>query len=651
MNTNSKNGQVERRKERRKDQLELNSIAATFPGLLYTFQRRPDGSTCFPYVSPTITDVCGLTPDQVAVDAGKVFAHIHPDDLPRILASIEESARSMQPWCEEFRYLHPDKGEIWLAGHSVPMPQDDGSILWQGYIQNTTERKCLEQVLQSSQEDLNRAQEVAHIGSWRLDVRHNELLWSDENHRIFGIPRGPHLTYETFLSVVHPDDREYVDREWQAALHGKPYDIEHRLLVDGEEIWVRERAELEFDEAGQLLGGFGTTQVVTDLKRAELALLDADRRKDEFLSMLAHELRNPLAPIRNAAQVLGHAGLDRSRLHWVRDTIERQVGHLVRLVDDLLDVSRIVQGKIALQRQPLDLKDLVERSLEATGPLCEKHRCQVRPRLAVEPLYVEADPVRLAQVVYNLLENACKYSPEGGDIELTLERSGNHAQLCVADQGIGIPPDLLPRVFDLFQQGQQSLDRPQGGLGIGLTLVQRLVQMHGGQVQAYSEGSGKGSQFLVRLPLSETKVENNAAPESGVATGQHLLIVDDDHAVADSTAFMLELAGYQVRAVYSGEAALAAVASFEPRVVLLDIGMKGMDGYQTARHLRALPGGDRLWLVALSGYGDRASMQRATEAGMDRYLVKPVDPKQLYSQLDELSRQQRSPPPTPPNDR
>jgi PAS domain S-box-containing protein len=625
--------------ERVRLQDQLAKVAASVPGVICSFRQEPDGSVTMPYASPAAEALFGFGPEALAADFAPVMARIRPEDIVHVQASIAESARSMAPWRDEYRYRHPGRGEIWVEGHSVPLREEDGGILWHGYVQDISERKAAEEALREREEDLNRAQAVGHIGSWRLDLRRNVLTWSAENHRIFGVPRGTPMTYETFMSRVHPDDRDYVDRMWKASLRGAPYDIEHRLVVAGEVKWVREKAELELDEDGVPLSGFGTTQDITDIKRAEEALREADRRKDEFLAMLAHELRNPLVPIRNAAHVLGRLDLDEPRVRWAHGVIERQVSHLARLVDDLLDVSRIARGKIALKREAVDLANLVERALESVRPFMQAkgHRLEAHtPEQAVQLL---GDPVRLGQVLVNLLENAAKYTPDGGHIALRAEVTGTNVAIRISDDGMGMAPELLPVVFDLFQQGERALDRTQGGLGIGLTLVKGLVEMHGGQVTAQSSGPGRGSTFTVSLPLAVEATPEPAAatPPTAAPAPVRVLLVEDDPAVAESTATLLEIEGHQVRTADSGDAALEAMAELRPQCVLLDIGLPGEDGYQVARRIRGLPEGEKVRLVAVSGYGHEEAVARSREAGFDDHLVKPVDPGVLSRLLSEVA--------------
>src|SRR5512139_154395 len=584
----------------------------------------------------------GFADDEVGDSEEEWSTGIHPDDAPRVFAAVQAHLLGETAvFAEEYRIRCKDGSLKWISDRGIAQRDDSGNVVrMAGSESDITERKRIEQALRDSQADLNRAQSMGQIGSWRLDIQRNELHWSDEGYRIHGIPRGTPLTYETFLSVVHPDDRAYVDRMWWAALRGAPYDIEHRLDVNGVVKWVRERAELEFDEQGELRGGFGTVQDITTLKQAEQALIEADHRKDEFLAMLAHELRNPLTPIRNAAHVLGRLGIREPRVQWAQQTIERQVDHLTRLVDELLDVSRIVRGKVTLKMEPVELGAVLNQALEMARPQIEAMGHQIEVRLPGQPVCLQGDPVRLAQVLLNLLDNAAKYTPEGGRIEVEAALAGPVVEIQVRDNGVGIPAELLPHVFDLFQQGERALDRSQGGLGIGLTLVKRLVEMHGGVLEAFSPGEGLGSTFMVCLPVlpGPPAAHSDAALDEGAAAARcRVLVVDDDPAVADSMTVLLELDGHEVRAVASGEEALALARSFRPQLVLLDIGLQGMDGYQVARQLRAQQAADeRLCLVAVTGYGHEEARTRSEEAGFDQHLVKPVLPEALGRLLEDI---------------
>jgi PAS domain S-box-containing protein len=383
--------------------------------------------------------------------------------------------------------------------------------------------------------------------------------------------------------------------------------------------------------------------VVTDLTepKKHRDLQEADRRKDEFLAMLAHELRNPLAPIRNALHVVHIRGRERRRpMREAWEMIERQTECLVRLVDDLLDVSRISRGKINLQKQPVDVATIVARAVESSRPLIDARRHALQVTLPDEPLPVDADVTRMAQVLLNLLNNSAKYTADGGRIWLTVERSGGRVIITVRDNGMGIPADILPRMFDMFSQAERTLDRAEGGLGIGLTLVKRLTEMHGGTVEAFSEGHGHGSEFVVRLRLlsgtSPALAAGNQATRPRASPRKRILVVDDNRDSAESLAVLLRLVGHDVRTVHDGRQALVVAETYRPGLVLLDIGLPGIDGYEVARRLRAESWGEPMTLVALTGYGGEEDRRLAAAAGFDHHMVKPVDFEALHRLLAAL---------------
>jgi signal transduction histidine kinase len=365
-------------------------------------------------------------------------------------------------------------------------------------------------------------------------------------------------------------------------------------------------------------------------------LAEADRRKDEFLAMLGHELRNPLAPIVNALHVMRLREGDNSADQSMRDLVERQVRHLSRLVDDLLDVSRITRGKIQLRTERLELAPVVQRAVESSRPLIEERRHQLSVSVPEASIWLDADPTRLEQILSNLLTNAAKYTEEGGRVWIKAEHQDHEVVIRVRDTGIGISQEILPRVFDLFIQAERSLDRAQGGLGIGLTLVRQLVELHGGQVEACSAGPGKGSEFIVHLPLAHA-CEADGPPSEvvdvRVKAPRRVLIVDDNRDVAESMAVLLGMDGHHVEVAHNGEEALAAVDALRPEVILLDIGLPGLDGYEVARRLRKAEGGKQLLLVALTGYGQDQDRERCHASGFDLHLVKPVDPQILREMI------------------
>jgi signal transduction histidine kinase len=374
-------------------------------------------------------------------------------------------------------------------------------------------------------------------------------------------------------------------------------------------------------------------------KQIEMAeqLRENDRRKDEFLALLAHELRNPLAPVRNAISILQLKGSEDTDAVWCRDVIERQLRQLTRLVDDLLDVSRITQGKIKLRLERLDLGTVIADAVETSRPLIDAQRHELTVTLPDRPIRIEGDLTRLTQVVANLLNNAAKYQNEQGRIQLTVVREGGHAMISVRDQGVGIAPEMLSRVFELFTQGERAPDRAQGGLGIGLSLVKNLVELHGGSVRVTSEGAGKGSEFTVLLPCLSDELDGPVADlkeASGTSEARPLriLVVDDSQDAAESLAKLLRLGGHDVRVAHDGGRALEIVHAVQPEVLLLDIGLPGMDGYELCRRIRRQGLGNAL-IIAMTGYGQERDRRRSKEAGFDTHTVKPVDYGELLKLL------------------
>ena len=367
-------------------------------------------------------------------------------------------------------------------------------------------------------------------------------------------------------------------------------------------------------------------------------------RKDEFLAMLAHELRNPLSPILNAIQLMRLPGIDRGDLERAQDIIERQTWHMARLIDDLLDVSRISQGRIQLHKEPIDLATAVARAVETTRPLIDARGHQLTVSLDPVPLRVEADPTRLEQIVSNLLHNAAKYTEPKGQIWLTARRDGSELVLQVRDTGVGITAEMLPRVFELFTQAQRSLNRSEGGLGVGLTLVRRLLDLHGGSVHASSPGPGQGSEFIVRLPaLDDAPVEIHEPPDSQPKTRVerlHVLVVDDNIDSAESTATLLKVLGHDVRIAHDGRHAAELAAAEVPELVLLDLGLPEIDGYEVARRLRQQPGGDTMLIVAMTGYGSERERNRTQQAGFNHHLVKPISVDALEAVLRAAREEQ-----------
>ncbi|MGH8217509.1 MAG: ATP-binding protein [Steroidobacteraceae bacterium] len=521
----------------------------------------------------------------------------------------------------------------------VELAERVADIVWPAFEKARADRE-----LTASEERLRLAQAVARVGAWEWDPATDECILSPECRELFGVdPAGTRQLGE-LLRNVEPQDLPAVRSALDLCRRAGTEELEYRYVhpTCGQR-WIHSKV-------GTVLHGgrarvFGIHLDVTERRLAEQALQEVNQRKDEFLAMLAHELRNPLAPIRNAAQILRLHGKGNPKLEWARSVIERQSRHLTRLVDDLLDVSRIVRGQISLEKGPIDLSDVVRHALETSRPLVRERKHQLTVTLPGEPLPLDADLTRLSQVIANLLINAAKYTPQGGHIWLEAGRTNGEVLLRVRDTGMGISSGLLPHIFDLFTQGARTLDRAQGGLGIGLTLVKRIVEMHGGRVEARSVGPGAGSEFTVCLPLyagRSTAGAERRPPAVSTTRGSQVrvLVVDDNVDAAESIAMLLSLEGYDVRSVHAAQEALEAAQSFRPHLVLLDIGLPGMDGYEVARRLRAQQRIERLRLVAITGYGRPADRERAREAGFDEHLVKPVDPDALHEVLGAVINEQ-----------
>jgi two-component system, sensor histidine kinase len=376
------------------------------------------------------------------------------------------------------------------------------------------------------------------------------------------------------------------------------------------------------------------------LRATEAALREADQRKDLFLATLAHELRNPLAPIRTAAQILAAPKLGAPQLQWAQNVIQRQVRHMALLLDDLLDIARITQGKLELKKARVTLTEVVDAAVEAARPLIDSKNHRLDVTLPSENLTFEADPLRLSQVVSNLLTNAAKYTDPAGHIELSASVQNNALCLAVKDDGIGIAPNALIRIFDMFAQIDSASSRADGGLGIGLSLVKGLLKLHGGAIEARSAGSGCGSEFIVRLPLtlieaSEAQTGEFDAPRNDTSS-RRVMVADDNKDAADSLAMLLELEEHEVRVAYCGRAALTLAQTFRPDVAFIDIGMPDCSGYEVAQALRREPWGVGICLVALTGWGQDEDRQHSKDAGFDRHLTKPVDPKALETLLTDF---------------
>ena len=489
-----------------------------------------------------------------------------------------------------------------------------------------------ETALRDSEERFRQLADNVDDVFWMLDPDRDVLLYISPAYlTLWGRERVPHTRGVTHWSEgIYAEDAPHVTEAIDALRGGERYEQEYRVeRPDGSLRWVRERAFPVPDARGHTYRLAGIVTDITERKTNELLLREADRRKDQFLAMLAHELRNPLAPIRNAVEIMDpRNALSPETLDDARMIVSRQVTHLSRLVDDLLDVSRITQGKITLRYEPVDLATAISAAIETVHPMIDRkhHTLQLAP--LPERVMLMGDAVRVAQVIGNLLSNASKYTPEGGTITLSATLDSDAIAVHVVDNGIGIDKSMLPHIFELFVQSESSLERSEGGLGIGLPLAKRLVELHGGWLDARSAGIGHGSEFIATwprhvVPESEVATREDVVVEDAVTT-RRVLLVDDSVDAASAMSLLLETLGHDVHVAHDGLTALDLAAQCEPEVVILDIGLPGMDGYQIARTMRGREATAGALLIALTGYGQASDRQRSHEAGFDRHFVKPV---------------------------
>jgi PAS domain S-box-containing protein len=587
--------------------------------------------------SPEIEALYGLSPGGFEGGYQGWSKLVHPDDLPRAEEDVRRALQTGE-YFSEFRVIWPDgcvhcletRAHVFKDGHDKP-------VRIMGVNMDITQRKQQEEALRASEQRWRTMAEALPNLVW-TDLPDGQCDWlSSQWGKYTGIPENELLGLTWLERVIHPDDRERTLACWQAACADKAdYDLEYRIRrYDGEYHWFKTRGVPVRDQQGKIVYWFGTCTDIEDVKRLEAALREADRRKNEFLATLAHELRNPLAPLRTGLQILRLAN-ERAAREQAREMMERQIGQLIRLVDDLLDISRISRDRLELRKARVSLASVVENAVETARPFIDSKGHSLNVTLPSQTVYLDADLTRLAQVFWNLLNNSAKYTDPGGRIELSAECQADEVVVTVRDSGIGIPPEAIPKLFVIFSQVDHSLERSQGGLGIGLALVKGLVEMHRGDVEAHSAGVGRGSEFVVRLPLApgDSRVENVPTSEGRAALlRRRILIVDDNRDAASSLAMLLSLLGQDTRTAHDGLEALDVAAAFRPDVVLLDIGMPKLNGYDAARRIRQEPWGQTVVLVALTGWGQEDDRLRSREAGFNSHMVKPVDPTALEKLL------------------
>jgi len=532
----------------------------------------------------------------------------------------------------------------------------DGLI---GYFLDVTKRKRAEQALTRAFELRRLALQAGDLGTWDYRFDTGEVFWDERCREMWGIPQGEKTGYATAIAAIHPDDQAATERALQQALagvDGGAYRQEFRTVwPDGSTHWVASHGRVHFEGEGQqkrAVRFVGVNRDITIERRAaealresEAALKESDRRRNEFLAVLSHELRNPLAPVRNSLFILERAAPGSEQARRAKAVIDRQVGQLTRLVDDLLDVTRITRGKIRIQRQHCDLADLVRRTAEDYRSVLGSEELEFEVCAPTQPLLMYGDPARIAQAIGNLLNNAAKFTSTGGHVRLTLEAEadGRAAVIRVRDTGMGISPEVLPRLFQPFEQADRTLDRSRGGLGLGLALVKGLIELHGGHVEAHSDGSGAGTEVSIRLPLEGAAP---AASADRIATFLHarrrVLVIEDNVDAAESLREALELGRHMVEVAYNGPEGLTKARIFKPDVVICDIGLPGVDGYDVARAFRAEDALRSTFLVALTGYALPEDIARALAAGFNQHLAKPPSLEKLEQILTAARAQWQS---------
>ncbi len=578
--------------------------------------------------------------EQIGIDSdsviGRPLGEVFPADTARQFAAHNQQVLAANG---PMQFEEAHAGRTYL---SVKVPVRDAAgrpYAVCGMSVDITERKRAEEALRESEDRFRSFTDSLPLIVWVHDASGAQEFVNRTFCEFFGVSR-EEMRAGRWQLLMHPEDGErYLHEFLDCVRDRRPFHGEVRVRrYDGQWRWIESWGRPRFAPPGEFLGFVGTSADVTERKDAErqvreseAALREADRRKDEFVAVLAHELRNPLAPLRNAVQIMRAPNAGAGELAEARDVVERQVTQLVRLVDDLLDVSRISIGRMVLREAVLDLRCAADDALMISGPLLEEAQHAVRVDLPPEPLWVKGDPVRLAQVISNLLNNAARYTPRGGAVSLRLTHEGRDGLVLVEDSGIGLDAALLERIFEPFVQGERGSARSAGGLGIGLALAKRLVEMHGGTIKATSAGAGKGSCFVVRLPLVEAKAPADGQPAAPARAGERwrVLVVDDNPDAARSQARLLQLLGQEVEVAFGGAEALEKFSRFRPQVLLLDIGLPDIDGYEVARRVRAVPGGAQVLLVAQTGWGQDEDRRASAAAGFDAHLVKPIDTQAL----------------------
>jgi PAS domain S-box-containing protein len=594
--------------------------------------------------SPQLLEIYGISPTEFSGRYEDFRNVVVPEDLPNIEKRLQEALSNHERYFSlKHRFLKPS-GEIrWLESLGEFIYGEDGRpIRLIGTAYDCTERVRVQEQVTEDRRRLELALEAGELGFWDWNIVTGQVQFGGEWAKMLGYsleelkPR-----VETWERLVHPDDMPIIQEVLKKHLDGKTpyYESEHRLISkDGRWVWVLDRGRVvERDDCGRPLRALGIHANITAQKIVRETLRETDKRKDEFLATLAHELRNPLAPIRTGLAIIQKdpSSVAASK---AREMMERQLAHMVRLIDDLLDVSRISTGRLRLKRERVSVKDIVSTAVEASQPLIDSGHHTLTCHLPEEELLINGDLTRLAQSLSNLLTNAAKYTPEGGQIELTVTRDDGILKICVSDNGLGVPQDMQEHIFDLFGQVNKTLDRAQGGLGIGLALVRTLIKLHGGEITVFSEGSGKGSTFTIQLPLQgspDMASKGETMKELHQRTSKkRVLIVDDNIDAAKSLSLFVEMLGHTTHTAANGPDAVESVASFRPDIIFLDIGLPGMSGFEVAKIIRQLPEALHTQIIALTGWGTEETKIKTKEAGFNEHLIKPVELDRVESILN-----------------
>jgi len=605
------------------------------------------------YLNTVAEQLTGWSQEALGEPLDRVFRIVNEDTRQPVESPAIKALRdgAIVGLANHTVLIRKDGVELAIDDSAAPIKdQDDvisGCVL---IFRDVSERRSVERI---AAERLISANMLAAIVESSEDAIVSKSLsgviqsWNAGAERLFGYSSDEAVGRH--ISLIIPAERLAEEDRIIASLKAG-HRVEHfeteRLRRNGGHVTVSLTISPIRDGSGTIIGASKIARDVTERRRLEdhlrrlaIDLSEADRQKSEFLATLAHELRNPLAPIRSALELLRFSGADPERTALARDTMERQLGQLIRLVDDLLDVNRVMHNRLELRPVDIDIALVIHQAVEMSQPLADKAGHRLNVILPATPLFLHADPVRLTQVFANLLNNSCKYTPPGGDIRISVERDGGQAVVRVKDSGAGIPRERLDGIFDMFAQVNRSPERAQGGLGIGLTLVRRLVEMHDGSVKAESDGLGKGSEFIVRLPALAGVPETRSAHPPKVSqppVRARVLIVDDNRDAADALAMLLRQTGHEAHVAYDGSAAVAATEKHRPDVMLLDIGLPGISGHEVCRQIREQPWGRSIRMIALTGWGQADDRRKSREAGFDDHLVKPVELSALLEQFQRM---------------